>query len=576
MALGRPRKRLVDVVRQETFLARQHHRLLGDREPLPWPGLDGFRRRYLAQGSEKERREVALELERAIREHGSRVLLGDLQAELRRLGPPKSYRQLERFFPRFFKHSRGPSAGQPFNLDGFQRAFLREFWRRDGRGERIYQVGCLGIPKGNGKTPLAAALGTHALVSQLDDPEVYGIAGSRDQAGIAHGFASKNIRDAELAAWLDIGSSITCVDHDGFFDILSSEGDLGHGTQPSAAIVDEWWQFRHRAQREAYTAQAQALHKRPGEAWLLAITTAGWDIGSQLGETYQAAVADPRLELHDDGSLMVLRDESAGMLFWWYGAPDDAAIDDPKVIRRANPLRIVRPQDLLRELRRPDTDENDWVRLHLNRWTKARTAWMRAGIWAGLRADVQIPVGAEITVGIDAARSFDTTTVAWAWRAPDGRRVLRSHVWSVRQQHPHHTFVPGGELVNEELVEPYIEQLAAMYRVREIGFDPRFFSAEARHLSNQGFNVVELYPQSAPMGDAVTAFEKAALDGQLSHDGDQVLAAHIDAVDAVRTDGGTKIRRTGRRAIDAAVACVIANYLTEQPAPVEAAAWRPL
>src|SRR5438093_2472487 len=104
---------------------------------------------------------------------------------------------------------------------GFQRDFLREFWRRDKQGRRVYSVGLLGVPKGNGKTPLAAALGLHALLSERDAPEVYGIAGSKDQAGIAQRFARQWIEDGELANWLSTESVLRCREHDGFYKLLS-------------------------------------------------------------------------------------------------------------------------------------------------------------------------------------------------------------------------------------------------------------------------------------------------------------------------------------------------------------------
>src|SRR5207245_10660829 len=129
-----------------------------------------------------------------------------LDRALAELGRPGSFRQLERFFPRFLRHQAGERAGLPFELEQFQRAFLREFWRRDRHGHRLYTVGLLGVPKGNRKTPLAAALGLHALLSGTDAPEVYGIAGSKDQAGIALRFARRWVEEGELAAFGSAGS----------------------------------------------------------------------------------------------------------------------------------------------------------------------------------------------------------------------------------------------------------------------------------------------------------------------------------------------------------------------------------
>lgn len=567
--MARRRKRLVDLVRDETFLARKDEHLLARKERLAWPELERVRRRFHAapppSGAGTARREVALELEHGLQTHGARHYLGDLRAELDKLGPRDSFERLERFFPRFFRHFEGPSAGKRYHLAPNHRDFLREFWRRDRYGRRIYQVGILMEPKGNGKTPLSAGLGTYALVDEEDAPNVYVISGAKKQADFCHGFAKANIDEGPLAAWLTVGGmTIAYPENYGEFDILSADGDLSAGANPTGSVFDELFLFRHRHQREAWASQTQGLHKRSGRSWALGISTAGYDKQTVLGEIYDAALAHARLEVLDDGFHLRLRDEESGLLFWCHEVPLGADIENPAVIRRANPAPWVKPRDLIRALNRPGADELDWRRLHANQWTAAKAAWLSSGIWARLRSETQIPEGAEILVGIDCARSFDTTAVSWAWVTPDGRKVLRSHVWSVRRNVPHHTFVDGGELVNEELVEPFVHWLNSQYRVRAIGFDPRYFSAEARHLANDGFTVIEVEPQSSTMADFVVQFEKDALAHALEHDNDHVLNEHVNAIDSIRRpDGSKKIgKRTEANPIDAGIAAIIANGLS--------------
>jgi len=569
--VARRKKRVVDLVRDGTFLARKDAPLLGTADELPWPRLEEYRRTYRLQTDPDLRHQVALELERQLREPDAQVrLLGRLRDELDRLGPRDSFRRLERFFPRFFRHFEGPAAGQRYTLAPNHREFLREFWRRDRHGRRIYQVGLLMEPKGNGKTPLSAGLGTYALVDEEDAPNVYVISGQKKQADFCHGFAKANVEEGALAAWLSVaGMSIEYPETRGVFEILSADGDLSAGSNPSAAVFDELFLFRHRHQREAWASQTQALHKRSGRAWALGISTAGYDKQTVLGETYDAALAHPRLEVLDDGFHLRLRDEEAGLLFWCHEVPLDADIENPAVIRRANPAPWVQPRDLVRALNRPGADENDWRRLHANQWTAAKSAWLSSGIWARLEAELEIPEGAEILVGIDCARSFDTTAICWLWISPEGRKVLRTHVWSVRANVPHDTLVRDRELVNEELVEPFVAWLDAKYRVRAIGFDPRYFSAEARHLAADGHVVVEVEPASSTMGDFVAQFEKDALAGALAHDGDRVLAGHVNAIEAIRRpDGSKKIgKRSEAYPVDAGMAAVIANGLATLDLP---------
>jgi hypothetical protein len=63
-----PRKRLSDLVRDETFLGRRHAQLLLDEPLVRDPGLRLLQERYRAEPSELERRRLALQFERAVRD----------------------------------------------------------------------------------------------------------------------------------------------------------------------------------------------------------------------------------------------------------------------------------------------------------------------------------------------------------------------------------------------------------------------------------------------------------------------------------------------------------------------------
>jgi phage terminase large subunit-like protein len=343
--------------------------------------------------------------------------------------------------------------------------------------------------------------------------------------------------------------------------VLSSDGRLSQGVNPSAALVDEWWLFQHQRERETYNALAKALHKRSGQSWLLAITTAGWDRQSQLGETYEKALAHPKLEVRKDGLLLCLRDTKSGFLMHWYGPPEGAEeldIENPAVIRACNPASWVRPGDLIAELNRPDTDEYDWRRLHLNAWTRTRAAWLPSGCWAGLRSDAEIPERGEIYVGVDVGLFHDSTAVCWAHLMEDGRLCLRVRVFSAREDAPAHVFVGGGK-VRLEQVEEFIRELAQRYRVREVAYDPRYFARSAEILESAGLTLVEFLQASGPMADAYQGFYQEALEGRLAHDGDPVFAAHVEAAAAQKSERGWKVYKLkSSQRIDALVAAVLA------------------
>jgi phage terminase large subunit-like protein len=546
--VARQRKSVVDLIRDGTFRASQDEQLLNQRDPFPWPKLEAVRQQFMDARADPElAREISLELQRASRSpDGADLIFGNLERELRRLGRPGSFAQLERFAPTYFRHFAGARARQPFTFDPFQRRFLKEFWRRDRFSRRIYNFGLLGIPKGNGKTPLSAVVGTHALVTAPDEmAEVYVIAGAKDQARICHTFAKNNIRLGPLAAWLHAAALISYPSTLGEFGILSSDGDLAAGTNPSAAIVDEWWLFLHRKQREGFLELKEALHKRGGWSFLLAITTAGWTKDSQLGEHFDEAIAHSQLRVKNDGYLLELADRETGFLMHWYGLPPDAGdeydIENPELVRACNPAPWISAEGLVRDLKQPGTDEYAWRRLHLNEWTKTKGVWLPTGAWAKLRAEFEIPAGAEVYVGVDVAHSYDTTAVAWAWRTPAGRIVVRCKIWSRRAEAPAHEHVD--DFYDENAVhvaEKFIlDELGEQFKVREVVADPNYFGTELRRIGRR-FTTAPLFPQSNEMTESVQEFYRLvdSDSGMLVHNGDRILALHLGNIGGQKDANG--------------------------------------
>ena len=338
--------------------------------------------------------------------------------------------------------------------------------------------------------------------------------------------------------------------------IVSSEGKLSHGRMPAVAIIDELWAFETAREEQTYQAFASALHKRE-DAYLLAISTAGYDKQSLLGRIYEQALHWPEVETLNDGYLTVAKDTANGLMLWWHGAPEGAAIDDPKVWRKANPAAWIRTDDLRRQLADPGLDEGEFRRLNLNQWTSSHRAWLPSGCWESLLCQEQIPAKAEIYVGVDVGISHDTTAVCWAHVLADGRILLRCHVWSPRDSAPAHAYFDNH--VELAAVEAFILELKGRYRIRELAYDPHFFQRSAEILERERITTIEFLQASGPMVDAYQSFYQLAREGRLAHDGDPILAAHINATTAIKTPRGWKLSKLHNKApIDATVAAVLA------------------
>ncbi|MHB8695287.1 MAG: terminase TerL endonuclease subunit [Solirubrobacteraceae bacterium] len=562
---GRPPKTLAQLVRDGSFRARRDtHRLLLAGPALSWQGFALLQQRFVTVRSEAERREVAREFEQAVKLVHAQTAAAQAQGagrsladELALLGKPGSAKQLLEFFPSYLVHPKGPLRGQPFQLEPWQRRFLREFYRRDKQGRRVYRLGVLAIPRGNGKTALAAALGLYELIARGDAPEVYFAAASKEQARVALSFARSFVEEGPLAEWVTVKSTLSCPSSNGTLQVLSSMGTLLHGRAPAAAIVDELWAFETRTQQEAYPALTSALHKRV-DSYLLAITTAGFDKRSLLGRIYEDALRWPQVQTSRNGCLTIAKDEANGQLLWWYGAPADAETEDPKIWRACNPASFVDLRDLRRQLHDPGLGELGFRRLHLNQWTAARDSWLPAGTWASLQNETKIPDGAAVYVGVDVGLNHDTTAVAWAHRLEDGRIIIRARVWSANDKAAAHQYIAGGKVQLEE-VEQFILELAKRFTLREVAYDPRFFERSAELLEKHRLTTVEFLQASGPMVDAYQRFYQLAVTGALAHNGDAVLAAHIDATAARPSERGWKISKLkSRLVIDATVAAAMA------------------
>jgi phage terminase large subunit-like protein len=549
--VARPLKSLQERVRDRSFLARRHGGLLVG--PLTDdPELRAIQIAYQAAETDRQRRLLALDFEQNVRAARPGKRVGGLR--LGSLAPAD-------FFPRNLVHTKGPAAGQPFKLEPWQRRFVEEFSRLNGDGERIYKRAMLGVARGNGKSPLAAGLALRELVFADDEPDVILAAAARDQARVVFEYARGFVESGPLADVLQVGRhEIRNPLNGGVLRTVSADGFVAHGLNPSAVVIDELHAWSTNKQHELFDALDTAVHKRPGAFWLV-ITTAGHDKLSLLGRLYGNLLES--LELDEKPGLVVGRDEFNGVLMHWYGAAEDCDVDDRKLWRAVNPASFVTAEALGKQRNSPSMSRSTFARLHLNAWVAPdMDRWIATETWDRLADDVEIPEGATVFVGADGSRAYDTTAIAWAAKAPDGRIDVDARVFSVRDDVPHHVFHGGGTIDFGD-VEGFLLELASRYDVREVRFDPRFLERSmevlAARLSSSAVAPVEPYTNAHRQ--ALAALERAVLERTLRHPGDPAISQQVLAAACDRFDNGDvrRLRKLDRtRPIDAAVALALA------------------
>jgi len=143
-------------------------------------------------------------------------------------------------------HTKGPFAGQPFNLRPWQeKQIIRPLFAVNKRtGRRQYRTCLLMMPRKNGKTELCAALAIDGLL--FDDEigaEVYSAASDKDQAALCFNVAAQMIRnDPELYAACEIIDSQKRIVHrrtGSIYRAISAEAYSKHGFNASRVIYDE-------------------------------------------------------------------------------------------------------------------------------------------------------------------------------------------------------------------------------------------------------------------------------------------------------------------------------------------------
>jgi hypothetical protein len=247
---------------------------------------------------------------------------------------------------------------------------------------RAYDTYLNGLPKKNGKSTLGSNVGVYGLLLDDPNPEVYSVAGDKEQASIIFTLTKEVFeRSAELRPLVKIRKNvIERVDGNGFYRVLASDGSGNHGLNPSCVIWDELWNQRNYDLWEALThcpARENPFH--------FIVTYAGYQAcaGNLLWDLYSRGIAgnDPKM-----------------YMFWLSG-------------EYANRASWVSPEYLARQrLRLP---EHIYRRLHENDWSTAETTKvfrLAQECWQG--AFENFILGSAYSVGIDLAKHHDFTT--WA------------------------------------------------------------------------------------------------------------------------------------------------------------------
>lgn len=496
----------------------------------------------------------------------------------------------------------GPFAGRPLEFEEWQIEFFGEGMAVDEFDLPYWSTIVKVVPRKNGKTTGTGSIGGYEVDQEEGTPIVGLAATSDDQAGelfdAVGGFIGASDYLSDRFHIRDYDGEIARTDGGGFIRRMRMDWRRLHGKNLSKLLADEIHAWSTPNLRRCWEALTTGDGARPSfQTWC--ITTEGEP--DEIGESILAQLVmdnERHGEIERVGALTISRNHDSRVLIYRYSAEMPAADPQPvreayarwadartaetddadalrgeyeaaaetciDAVKAANPASWITRQYLLKKALDPKISRSSFLRYHACVATEAEEAWFSPAQWtaliggSGSRGD--------LCVGIDGSRSHDTTAVAWANMAEDGKIDLQSRVFSVRKEAPHHEFCAGGKIDYDRVEQFATVELAQFGSVIDIAYDPRYLGRTADVLEAAlGIPAVPVEPGSTQMRDALATFHRLVIEGQVRHNGDPILAAHIAATRAIQDERGWTIKKQKHsKPIDAVIAASLAVWRASQ------------
>jgi phage terminase large subunit-like protein len=446
--------------------------------------------------------------------------------------PTNRAKRREKFIGEYLITPRGHGAGYPFNLRPFQKQII------EGAFAPKIRTALISIPRGNGKTMLAAALGLAELFIGPPSAEVLVVASDQRQANITLRYAKRMVElHPDLVTRTQVHKDwLYLPENDSMFVALPAEPGALHGHDPSLLVVDEL----HVVTESVWEATTSVSGKRP-QSLTLAISTPAASPDSIMWRLVEHGRAG------DDPSFY----------FREYAAPEGCDSADRAAWYLANPALACRPpflaEDGLESVQKT-LREPVFRQLRLGQWVTGVESWLPWGAWDQCTDERrEVRPDERVCLAFDGSASGDSTALVGA--------TLDGFVWLEGLWEN-----PGDPRwrVPRETVSNAVDLAFQRYDVAELACDPWGWRSEieswaARHGEKR---VIEWNTAHAQrMAPATDRMFQGVVKQTLTHDGDERLSNHVAHCVAKPTPMGdlvSKDKRGSPRKIDAAVAAIVA------------------
>ncbi len=438
----------------------------------------------------------------------------------------------------FLHHSKGILAGQAIQLITAQKFTLCQLygWRKKSDGLRRFNKCFKEIARKNAKSQEEAGIvlyeASYTSTKNREVNECYSAGTKRDQSKIIFNEAKLMLRGSPLALKFKCNNNIIEHKKTGSFIVpLSKEdGKTGDGTNPAVLILDEYHQH---PTTDFYDL---AIGSNTKEPLLMIITTAGKDLNCPCYNqeyAYCSDVLNPdKPDIENDEYLIDI-----------FEADSDIPLTDEsyeRLVEMANPVRASYAEgrkkiydDYIVAKQIPEKMITFLTKV-LNIWVQAKqNGYMNMAKWNACKL-TELPIdvkGMPVYVGFDMSAKIDLTSVAFIVPYKNEDETVKYLLWS-------HSFIPNREkltercrvdkmpydawernkwltvtdteIVDQNAVIEYVKFFCCKMglKIQTLCFDPSNASKLMLELSNEGYDVVEVWQSHKSLNEATAGFRE--------------------------------------------------------------------
>lgn len=480
------------------------------------------------------------------------------------------------FFHRFLKHTKGRKfSGKEFTLSDWQQFIIYSLfgWKKKD-GTRRFRLSYTEVAKKNGKSTLAAGIGLYMMIADGEPgAEVYSCATTTDQAKIVFTEAKNMVKHSnKLYEKIEVFShNIHTYDNLNKFEPISNDYNSFEGKNPYCGIVDEY----HAHNNDLLFTNLKAATVARDQSLIWIITTAGFNRESPCYHFRKMCIDVLEGKLIDDNLFAIIFTLDEG---------DDW--NDQEVWVKSNPnLGISVIEDSIRgeyqQAVNSTSAEVGFRTKNLNIWTDQSKVWISDSKWILCNREFPDLKGKSCWGSLDLSSTTDIACFGLLFKEDIfywmpffflphmtmEDRVKRDHVNYDKWIREGFIIDTDGNILDDEFIRAKINELAKLYRIKSIQYDPWNSTQTIIKLQDDGANLQPYRQGYASMNAPCKELEKLVLSQQISF-GENPVMRWMNGNVEIRTDPAGNIKMDKERSIEkidgmVALAMAIGGFMTD-------------